>query len=105
MDCGHGYVYPADCDVCARRSAAEAFADALRGEPDEELRAELVSCLAELNALIKGQVDRHEQYKTEPWGSGYPESVYAMLDTNGRPLMADVLAAKANILTALARLP
>lgn len=61
---------------------------------------EILATLGEVDALIAGIKAQHE----EDMGV-YPQpSVYRRMDVNGRPLLADLICARANMLCTLASL-
>lgn len=79
----------------------------LNKENNMELRKELEECIAQLDLVIaarKHMLDT-DPYWTRQIEAGYERpSMYAVMDANGRPILADVLVAKANTLAALANM-
>lgn len=67
-----------------------------------ELASELHDCADDLGRVIDATKARIEADRGKPWGVDC--TPYEALDTNGRPVLGDLLAARANVLVALARL-
>lgn len=70
---------------------------------DEELAIELLATLAAINQTLSEMILRHNEERHNGWSiidDEYP-SFFAMMDTTGKPICADLLVAKAHILIAL----
>lgn len=69
------------------------------------LIAELVETLGAVNHTLDELRERHKQNRKAALAyTDFHPSFYAMVDTTGRPMIGDLLSAKANVLVALTAL-
>lgn len=66
------------------------------------LAGELRDCADELGRMQAAVTARWDADADQPWRQGLDISVFEAVDPAGRPLLADVLSARANVLAALA---
>lgn len=68
----------------------------------DDLHADLQGCADDLRRVIEAAKERHAA-TAATWPTVWPRpSVWEATDPNGRPLLADLLVARAQVLAALA---